>query len=158
MLKKSFRNKKAITPLMATFLLIAFAVALGVTIMNLGSAEVEESAECPISIGLKFSNIGGEDQVCYDLANKKLKYTLENGINTKVDGLVVNVIGETKAESFDANEAKIIKAGTFLGEVTFDTSASGKIRQVKISPKVVLYDVEQICTEQALVAEEIRNC
>jgi hypothetical protein len=158
MIKKIIKNKKAITPLMATFLLISFAVALGVTIMNLGSAEVEESAECPISLGLKFSNIGGEDQICYDSAAKKLKFTVENGVNAKVDGLVINVIGEKKAESFDVNEAKIIKAGTFLGDVNYDSSVSGNIRQLKISPKVILYDEEQICTEQALVAEEIGDC
>lgn len=151
-------NKKGITPLMATFLLISFAVALGVTIMNLGSAEVEDAAQCPIEVGLKFSNIGGEEQVCYDAASKTLKFTLENGVNIKVEGLIVNVIGEVKADSFELNDAKVIKAGSYLGQVGYDSALSGAIRQVKISPKVVLYDVEQICTEQALVKEGVREC
>ena len=151
-------NKKGITPLMATFLLISFAVALGVTIMNLGSAEVENQAQCPIEVGLKFSNIGGEEQICYEAGSKLLKFTLENGVNIKVEGLIVNVIGEVKADSFELNEAKVIKAGSYLGQVNYDASVSGAIRQVKLSPKVVMYDVEEICTEQALVAENVRMC
>ena len=151
-------DKKGITPLMATFLLISFAVALGVTIMNLGSAEVEDSAQCPIEVGLVFSNIGGEDQVCYDAGAKTLKFTLENGVNIKVEGLVINIIGEIKAESFDLSDAKVIKAGSYLGQVSYDASISGNIRQVKISPKILPYDVEEICTEQALVAEEVNEC
>ncbi|MBI4980343.1 hypothetical protein HZC30_02165 [Candidatus Woesearchaeota archaeon] len=155
-LKKS--KKKGITPLMATFLLISFAVAVGVVVMNLGSAQVEESAQCPINIGLKLSNIGGQDQLCYDVGAKELKFTLENGINIKVEGLIVNIIGTDKAESYEFNEAKVGKAGTYLGKADYDSAVAGEIRQLKISPKVVLYDTEQICTEQALVAEMVRNC
>ena len=151
-------NKKGITPLMATFLLVSFAVALGVTIMNLGSAEVEDAAQCPIEVGLKLSNIGGQEQLCYDAGSKTLKFTLENGVNIKVEGLIVNIIGEVKADSFELNEAKVIKAGNYLGQVSYDSAVSGTIRQVKISPKVVMYDVEEICTEQALVKEGVREC
>ena len=38
-------NKKAITPLMIAFLLVSFAVAVGVVVMNLGQAQVEEAAQ-----------------------------------------------------------------------------------------------------------------
>ena len=151
-------KKKGITPLMAAFLLISFAVAVGVVIMNIGSAQVEEKAQCPIEVGLKLALISGQEQMCYDLAKKDLVFTLENGINIKVEGLVVNVIGETKAESFEVSDAKMIKAGSYLGHLTYDSSVSGNIRQIKISPKVVLYEAEEICTEQALVLENIRNC
>ncbi|MBI4983370.1 hypothetical protein HZC32_01895 [Candidatus Woesearchaeota archaeon] len=151
-------NKKGITPLMATFLLISFAVALGVVIMNFGRAEVEEQAQCPINIGLKFTNIGGEEQLCYNVAEKDLSFTLENGVNIKVDGLVANVIGTQKADSFEINEARIIKAGSYVGHIVYNSGASGEIRQLKITPKVRLYDTEQICTEQALVVEKVRNC
>jgi hypothetical protein len=157
-LEEKRNRKKGITPLMATLLLISFAVAVGVVVMNLGSAQVEESAQCPINIGLVLSNIGGEDQLCYDAGSKELKFTLENGINIKVEGLIVNIIGTEKAESYEFNDAKVGKAGTYLGKANYDSAAAGEIRQLKISPKIVLYDTEQICTEQALVAETVRNC
>lgn len=151
-------NKKGITPLIATFLLISFAVALGVVIMNFGSAEVQEEAQCPISIGMKFAQISGEDQLCYDTVKKELYFTLENGVNIKVEGLIVNAIGANKAESFELNDAKLIKAGNYVGHVGYDFAVSGEIRQLKLTPKVNLYDAEQICAEQALVVEKVRNC
>ena len=150
-------NKRGISPLIATLLLISFAVALGIVIMSFGRAQVELEAQCPINIGLKISNIGGQDQFCYSVATKEIKFTLENGVNIKVEGLIFNVIGANQAESSEIN-ALIIKAGTFLGKVKYDASKSGKIRQVKITPKVNLYDEEQICTDKALVVENVRKC
>lgn len=150
-------DKKGITPLMATLLLISFAVAVGVVVMNFGRAQVESEAECPVNIGLEFSVISGDDQICYDAGKKDLLFTLENGVNTDVNGLVVNIIGTQKAETFEIN-SEIIKAGVHLGRVNYDSSVSGEIRQVKISPKVTLYDEEEVCVDQALIAENIRPC
>jgi hypothetical protein len=150
-------NKKGISPLIATFLLISFAVSLGVVIMSFGRAQVELEAQCPINIGLKISSIGGEDQFCYDTNAKEIKFTLENGVNVKVEGLVFNVIGAQQAESHEIN-TKIIKAGTYLGNMKYDSSTSGKIRQIKISPKINLYEAEEICTDKALIIEDVRDC
>ena len=150
-------NKRGISPLIATLLLISFAVALGIVIMSFGRAQVELEAQCPINVGLKISNIGGEDQFCYSAATKEIKFTLENGVNIKVEGLIFNVIGANQAESSEVN-APIIKAGTYLGKVKYDASTSGEIRQVKITPKVNLYDEEQICTDKAVVVETVRAC
>lgn len=151
-------NKQGITPVMATLLLISFAVAVGIVIMNFGRAQVESEAECAIDIGLKFANIGGQDDICYNSGKKELAFTLENGVNINVEGVIVNIIGTEKADSFEMNNAKIGKAATYMGQAAYDSGISGKIRQVKITPKVVLYDAEQICTEQALIMESIRNC
>src|SRR3989344_2077332 len=96
-----YLSKEGITPLMIGFLLVSFAVAVGVVVMNLGSAQVEEEAECAVDIGLRFSTIGGEEQVCYDAAKKVFSFSVENGINIEVKGIVVNIIGTQKAESFE---------------------------------------------------------
>lgn len=143
---------------MITLLLVSFAVAVGVVVMNFGAAAVEEEAQCPINIGLKLSVINGQDQLCYNSAKKDVAFTLENGVNIKVEGLIFNVIGEVKAEAYEINEAKMIKAGNYLGHATYDSSVSGAIQQIKITPKINLYDAEQICTEQALVIENVREC
>lgn len=151
-------NKRGISPLIATLLLISFAVALGVVIMNFGRAQVELEAQCPINVGLKISNIGGQDDICYNAATKQLKFTIENGVNIKVEGLIANIIGTQQAQSFDLSAAKIIKAGTYIGTINYDSSTSGDIRQIKITPKIVLYDEEQICTDKALIVENVRAC
>lgn len=143
---------------MISLLLISFAVAIGVVIMNFGRAQVESEAECPINIGLKLSVISGNEEICYNSEQKELSFAVENGINIDVVGLVVNVIGTQKAETSELNEAKMGKAGVYMGKVKYDQSAGGDIRQVKISPKVILYDNEEVCAEKALVVEKVRAC
>ena len=157
-LSKKIMNKRGIAPLIATLLLISFAVALGVVIMSFGRAQVELEAQCPINIGMKLSQISGENQLCYDSGAKELRFTLENGVNIKVEGLIFNIIGSIQAESFELNEAKIGKAGNYLGKISYDSAKSGEIRQIKVSPKIILYDEEQICVDKALVIEEIKAC
>jgi len=151
-------NKRGIAPLVATLLLISFAVALGVVIMNFGRAQVELEAQCAIDIGLKFSEIGGKQDYCFDAATSRLRFTVENGINIKVEGVIVNIIGTTKAETFELNDAHIGKAGTYIGNIAYNKAAAGEIRQLKITPKVVLHDEEQICTEKSLVVESVNLC
>ena len=143
---------------MIGFLLVSFAVAVGVVVMNLGSAQVEEEAECAVDIGLRFSAIGGEEQVCYDAAKKIFSFSVENGVNINVNGIVVNIIGTQKAESFELNDAKMGKAAVYLGRVPYDPAVSGEIRQVKISPKIIPYDQEEVCIDQAFVIESVKPC
>ena len=151
-------DKKGITPIMATVLLLSFAVAIGVVVMNFGRAQVEDSAECPVDIGLKLAEIGGQKQLCYNAGNKQVKFTIENGINTEVKGIIINIIGAKEAKSFDIPGATMIKLGNYLGNADYDSGISGEIKQVKITPKIVLYDKEQICVEQALIVEDIKSC
>ena len=143
---------------MATFLLISFAIAVGVVVMNFGRAQVEQQAECAIDINLKFSKISNQDQICYDASKKDIAFTIENGINIKVEGIIINTIGSQKADSLELNDAKIGKAGVYLGHMKYDKAISGDMKQLKITPKVMMYDQEQICTEKALVVENLRAC
>lgn len=145
-------KKRGIAPLVATLLLVSFAIALGVTIMNFGRAQVELEATCPIDIGLEFSG----DPICFD--GKTIHFNIENGVNIKIEGIFVNVIGSKKAETFDLSDAKIARAGNYQGHIPFSADTGGDIRQVKISPKVTFYDKEQICNKKGLVVETIKSC
>ena len=152
------QTNKGITPLMISFLLVSFAVAVAVVVMNLGRAEAEAAAECAVEVGLRFSAIGGEEQVCYDAAKKIFSFSVENGVNINVEGIVVNIIGTQQADSFELNDAKMGKAAVYLGRVPYDTAVSGEIRQVKISPKIIPYDLEEVCIDQAFVIESVKPC
>ena len=150
--------KKAMAPIVATLLLISFAVALGVVIMNFGRAQVDLEAHCPVDIGLVFSEVSGEEELCMDPEKNNIYFSIENGVNTNVERVVVNIIGTERAESYDLDDAQMIKAGTYLTNIGYNEELSGDIRQMKIVPVVVLYEEEEICTEQALVAEAIKAC
>jgi len=151
-------DKRGIAPLVATLLLISFAVSLGVVVMNFGKAQVELEAQCPIDIGMKLSKIGGDDQFCYDRANDAVSFTLENGVNIKVDGVIMNFIGTKGATTANVADAKMDKLGNYFGNIPYDVNNFGEIRQVKITPKIILYEEEQICLEKALIVEQFRDC
>ena len=151
-------NKRGISPLIATLLLISFAVAIGLTVMNFGRAQVELEAQCPIEIDLRLISFKGTPDLCYNAGKKELVFTAENGINIKVEGLLVNVVGTEKAENFEFNDAKMSLGGTYVGYLPYDSSVSGEIRQVRIIPKVVYYDEEQICNKKGIVVEEVKSC
>ncbi len=150
--------KRGMAPLVATLLLISFAVALGVVIMNFGRAQVELESHCTIDIGLEFSVIGGEDEICFDNEKNDIYFTIENGINIDVEGVKVNIIGKERAETYELDDAKMSKAGTYLTHLGYNEELSGEIRQLKIIPIVKMFDEEEICTEKALIVEDIKAC
>nr|MBT4247346.1 hypothetical protein [Candidatus Woesearchaeota archaeon] len=63
-------DKRGIAPLIATMLLISFAVSLGMVVMNFGRAQVELQAQCAIDVNLKISEIAGAKEVCLDPAKQ----------------------------------------------------------------------------------------
>ncbi len=144
-------DKRGISPIIATLLLISFAVAVGLVIMNFGRAQVELEAECPLDIGMQFVNIGGQPDICSD--GSQIRFSVENGVNVQISGLIVNAIGTQSAQTAEL-PATIPKAGIYFGIVPFADS----VRQVKITPKIVLQGEEQICVERALVMENLRPC
>ena len=151
-------NRQGIAPIIATLLLISFAVAIGVVIMNFGRAQVQLESKCATDIGLKFSQIGGQAQVCINSEKDIIKLSLENGVNIATTGLIVNVIGTERAESFDLSDALMGKAGVYMTDLGYNLAANGEIRQLKVIPKVTPFDEEVVCQEQSLVAESVPEC
>lgn len=146
------------SPLIATLLLIAFAVALGIVIMSFGRAQVDLEAQCTIDVGLKFSKVGGSEQFCLDKTKNQLFFVIENGPNIKVEGLVVNVIGTNKVMTYDLKDAKINKAEAYMKYIPYNPTEIGKLRQIKIIPKVNMYDEELVCQEKAIILESVKDC
>lgn len=144
--------------MVATLLLISFTVALGIGIMTLGRAQLEQEAQCAIDVNLKLALINGTSQLCYGASERTIIFTIENGDNIKVEGLIVNVIGTEKAETFELNDAVMEKIGSYVGVIPYDHTTVGEIRQIKFTPEVILFDEGIICIEKSLVVEEIRKC
>ncbi len=151
-------SKKAITVIMGFALLISFGVAVGSVVMRLGSAEVEDAAECAIDINMQLTKLSGIEQLCYNQATKQIEFTVENGKNIKIEGLLVNTLGSKKAQTLELNDAIIPKTGMYVGAIPFNPAVAGQLKQIKIIPKVNMYDEEQICTEKALIIEQIPTC
>jgi len=135
---------------MATFLLISFGVAVSTFITNLGQAQVEDSAICPVNIDLR------QKSSCYN--GQQIIFSIQNGINTKVIRLVISVIGTEEAKTVELDNLQLEIGGVYSGSIAYDQSVSGEIRQLKITPMISLSGQELICLEQGLVIEAVSNC
>ena len=123
-----FNNRQGIAPIIATLVLISFAVVIGVVVMNFGRAQVQLESKCAADIGLIFSEIGGEKQICFDDNKDIIKLSIENGVNTEITGLMVNVIGTERAESFSLDDADVSKAGVYLTDLGYNIDGNGEKR------------------------------
>ena len=75
-------NKRAVSPLIATILLIAFAVALGAVVMNIPQ-DSDDGQNLPTqkgcdSVALSILKTGSNEFLCYNIEQKQLLLTLIN--------------------------------------------------------------------------------
>lgn len=103
-MRRTFKSKKAVAPLIATVLLIAFAVALGAIVMNWGRAYVEDTAdmakksstgqvECANEVDLQINKVlYGKDEG--SLEEDGLDIVVENLKTKEILGLSIKVLDE----------------------------------------------------------------
>jgi len=149
-------NKKAISPLLSTFLLLAFAASLGAVVINWGSSQ-SALAIYPISCkttGLELLELNNQEQICYE--NGRLDFTIMNIGDPKLLSLKITVIGEnkfyTEVIDEDLDQADIIQKSVYYGEEI------GNIQKVFIVPKIKENNVEKFCPRNNLEVENINPC
>jgi len=165
-----FSSKRGLSPLIATVMLIAFAVALGAVVMNWGKGYIEEStstpsgemsltptpspvtAPCEQAIQLQVLTISGRPDICFDTAGNKLNYRFENNGQVAIEGGKLQLIGETDVLETDIDGIGV--AGIKQGNVPYDSAVHGQIQKAKLVPRVG----GQLCPQKALQVEEIGIC
>ena len=175
------KSRKAVSPLIATVLLIAFAVALGAVVMNWGRGYVEDTANmarersdtevtCASEVGIDLVDIDNTPQICYNSSgaptgnNATLEFIMENRQSKEVLKMQVRLIGSATRvpltlevnESLSTNEAKFMN-------VTFDDGDGdglriGTIQQVKFTPYIRSGGSDVACPSSAEVASNIKPC
>jgi flagellin-like protein len=145
-------NKKGISPLVSTLLLIFFAVALGLVVMSWGkTAQIEEIEASCDEIDLDIITINDESQIC--TAEGKLKFTLENTGSVKINGVKLFIISN-EIEKIDL-EADIPAADIVNLETAY---SSTQIQKIKITPKVSDHLQEEFCAKKGVELENINEC
>lgn len=163
------RSKKGISPLIATVLLIAFAVALGAVVMNWGRSYVEDMSEksaetsntkvaCAQDVGYEVYTISNTPKICYDADNGQLEIMLKNTGDIQLYGFTFNVLGmDDTGITMDFNTS-INKASFKKFEIEFDTSEHGDIQFVEIIPKIYSAGNVVECSTDADIREDINSC
>lgn len=140
---KLFKNKRGVSPLIATVLLIAFAVALGAVVMNWGRGYVESTAQfaqqksdlamqCSMEVRAKILTLDNVPQICYNSTH--VKFTLENNGLTTLNQLQITLIGGNAVNTTLYTNLSLAQAEVKIFNVTYDNTTLGAIKQVRITP------------------------
>lgn len=156
-------KKRGVSPLIATFLLISFVVALGSVVLNWGrNFEISKPEDMCSDVSIKIRNIGGHE-TCYSGSgpNMHIKFILDNEGSINVNGLAIWIIGEKGTKLIDQDDISI-NAGQLLeikdNKVTYDFNNYGKIKQVQFIPKVKTQDSIEVCPRNAVKTGKIGAC
>ena len=151
-------NKKGIQPLLATGMLIGLAMCLGIVVMNFGRAQVETDNKCESGVGLSWLKLDAKEQVCVDKNVPEIYFIAENNQEQDIDGVRLRAIGEKSIFVSDIEGSAVKKSDALMKHVSYDLAQYGNVRQLKLTPKVKLYDEEVVCADQALSIEKVRDC
>ena len=167
---KQFRmnGKKGVSPLIATVLLIAFAVALGAVVMNWGQSFTKQTIDntettqkttmgCSFDVSIKEVEINGEPQICYDAATEEVEFLIRNNGNKALTGLQIQVVGDADVSLDDINETLAVGRVT---KGTSDYSVAGNFSQVIITPRITVGGTDVLCSDQAIIRDstELDEC
>ena len=151
-------NKRGISPLIATFVLLLIAVGLGVIILTVGKAQIESAAQCPVKIDMSLEVLNGKEQLCLDKSNNKIYFLLENGAAVDIKMIRLTAVGEKATYILDLPDSYVKKAAPLMKNIPYDYSSYGEIKKLKLIPIINLYQEDMVCAGQAIVREKIRDC
>ena len=157
-----FSSKKGVSPLIATILLIAFAVALGSVVMNWGlNLNLGKSSDKCSRVEIKVRSIDNAE-ICYGGfgANSYINFIIDNVGESDINGLSVWITGDKGTKLVDLDDITIKKGALFEKkgkEVTYDATAYGSIKDVQFIPKVKS-DTLEPCLKNAIKVEKVGIC
>jgi len=168
------KNKRGVSPLIATVLLIAFAVALGAVVMNWGRSYVQDTAEdvrtksdrdvkCSQDVGIEVQKIDTTPQMCYGGSGTAgfLDFTIYNKGHKNIASLTVTIVGSTAVYTNSSVNGTSVNIGQMMRKnMSYSYTTYGSIQLVKIVPEITLGGVLTACSGNALEkgTSDLRNC
>ena len=154
-------GKRGVSPLIATLLLLALAVGLGILVMNWGRASLEERARCSVDLDMKVIELDKNPQICIGGNGEHgyVTFIIENGHIAEIKKLQFRAIGKKSIYVDDVPESKIGLGSVLEKTIPYNFNLFGQPKQFKITPKIELFPGEEIaCPEQAIIIENIKRC
>lgn len=153
--RKIFLSKKAISPLIATVLLIAFAVSIGTLIMNIGKNVIADVGDCT-DVKLDIQTINNKPLFCYEKEDNKINMMIKNTGSVDVKYLKLGITTQDFTHEEITLENSALKTGkTITQNIEYSKQESFK---AEIIPVITASGKETICLDSALVAETIGPC
>ncbi len=152
--KKRWRrvsSKRGISPLIATVLLIAFAVALGAMIMNWSSDLLSESSLTSVCEKAKISLVG---KFCWK--DNLINIEVLNSGSSEIQELVLKASSKDAENEIHMKDSKLGVNLRFARQVAFSKGEEGT--QYEIIPLVGNSDNKGLCDKQAIKLDRLENC
>ena len=158
-------NKRAISPLFATILLIAFSVGLGAVVMSYGETYVEENSEfvtgvpevspavCD-AVNMQLISVAGVDQVC--VREGMIELAVDNGPDISIDGIQARVVGNAGVSMSPNILTESLGPADSLKTI-FQFDDVGTPLQIRLTPLLRNGQVTY-CADQAVVVENLVPC
>lgn len=151
-------EKRGITTVMITVLVAVLILAIGLFYYFFFFGPPVEEAKCGLGIDWKILMVGGKEDICYLQTTKEIRFTLENGLATPLEGVYVKVEGEGDSKASLLDDSKMGKAEAFVGRIKFDISKDGPLNTLQLVPVVLVDDKKTACTDKALEKVSIETC
>ena len=169
------RNKKAISPLIASVLLIVVVVGIGAVITGIvrnyvteGKQTITEKSsdmKCGTEIMIEVPVVASEMKICKNQTAETITFILQNTGSAMIDDLQVKVFGTNGFDAVDTVITDTGAAGLAVGNtssytVSYDALSVGDILEVKLVPriKVVGRTEKAYCTDSGLTFADLGDC
>lgn len=173
---KMVMSKKAVSPLIATVLLIAFAVALGAVVMNWGRGYVEDTAndarersdvevKCASEVDIDIVSVDSVPQVCYNASytatNTSLEFIVENKKSKTVEKITARMIGSSSRVPYSedlGDNSNLTASSAKLRNMTYTTATYGVPNELKLIPHIKVGSEVVACPSSSETAVNIKPC
>lgn len=146
-------NKKAFSPLIATVLLIAFAVAVGAVLLAYSGT----LGECG-SVELTIPFDRDSPDICYDASKQSLRFSLENTGRDDIAYLKMTFYGKADISNVDVEE-ELGVSETKQFTIPFNEKTLGTLEKLKIIPVTKDGNKEVVCpADKSLIVENVPVC
>ncbi len=144
-----FNSKRGVSPLIATILLIAFAVALGAVVMQLGTSLA--AGECSADLQLSL-----QGKPCFD--GTQVKVRLKNSGDSDISGISVWVYGTKEGIKTKNLDEAVPYGATFDIAIDYDKGIYGDVKSIDIIPKIKKDNVFVQCDSAKIQSSSIGSC
>ena len=155
------RDRKALSPLIATALLIAFAVSLGVIIINIG-IDTPDEHEGPQTSACERTEIGLQqltdgDAICYDAQGQRVRFLLKNTGDQTIDKIMLRAIDSNQDVGEQEANAQLPPGGLGKFEIAYETSSPNNL-VASITPIVTDAGAQKACPDKEIQEVTLPLC
>lgn len=151
------RPRRALSPLLATILLVAFSVALATLVMSwlMGGEEAPVPVEACDAVRLEAQAVPQGSSICYDMQRQHLVFVVKNVGDDPIPKLLLSIVDSQLNVEEREITAELTGAGRF--EVPYSTIAPQGL-SVTITPALAREGSRVLCSGQEIEQVSVPLC